>query len=569
MVRNVTVDPVALSQQAVATAPALQPQALELMIMCAAHNRQFFDDVVQLVKPEYFKQEELPLKLLLEAVYTSVQQYHGVSYQSLSSYFQHVMSSSEAGLFSDQQLDSIFRADGMGLLWWTANPDARELSDTNVNYARAVLQRFVYERTVVLPLRNALNPALHNGGVPESISDLLKAVTDQQSRITALHQVPSVNVAPAFGSPMDPPSVFRELGLPFLASALQGQRDGDCNGLLGPTGGGKTTTAIQMAVAAAKVAWEEAQISGTAPKKAVFVTYEEDAMKILPRVWSSFCQIDREVLESLTDWSTLSTQATLKDYERQLQRGEDVLSEQERYMLYSAQLQQCFVLLDFSGSEAFPDAGNGYVPEIASCLDRMGVRPYSIFIDYAGLMCDRYLESKGTVDKDASRKLLKACGDNCRKQLSERFGCTTWLLHQLKGAAGEYPPTKLIKHTDAAECRDFAVNLAVCMCLGTPDEKTGCRRLNFSKVRYRSNEVTLPVTLRPHDKLAEMCDVTRDYTVDETSRRFLTASEAHTVHGAEAASRPRAAAGIGSGLRPVGIRVDYASDGSHEGALHG
>lgn len=561
MTNRGTTDPVALSQQAVATAPALQPQALELLMMCAAHNEQLYEDMVRIVRPDYFNSAELPVRMLFEAVCASVSQYRGVTYETLQAYFAQAISEARVPMFSEAQLEEIYRPNPSGLLWWVSNPLPGEVCDTNINYARQVLTRFAYERTVIGPLRNALNPAVHAGGSPADLGELLSAVAGQQARLSSLHTLPTVSVAPEFGTPLTAPNVFRPTGVRFIDAALEGQRDGDCNGLLGPTGGGKTTLAIQMAVAAAKQAWQDSVETGLPPRKAVFVTVEESARKVLPRVWSAFFSIDRRKLESLSDWGELTTQETLGEYERRMQTGDDVLSESERYMLYREQLASCFVLLDFSGSEEYPEAGNGYVPELVSCLDRLGGQPYSVFIDYAGLWCDRYLESLGGQDKDKSRMLLKSCGDACRKNISERFGCTTWLLHQLKGAVGEYPPTKLIRHSDAEGCRDFAVNLSVCACLGLADDRTGCRRMNFSKVRYRANEETPPATLRPDDKLAVLRDVTREYTVDAGSRKFLSAAESRTVHGG--AELPRRS-GPPAGLRPAGIRTDYTEDPTEE-----
>ena len=243
----------------------------------------------------------------------------------------------------------------------------------------------------------------------------------------------------------------------------------------------------------------------------------------------------------MTDWSEFTQPGNLSQYELDFQaNNEHKLSEIERYQAYSPQLAQCLKVIDMSGSEEFPNAGNGYVPEIVSYLTRMNKNIRQVVIDYAGLLCERYMASQG-MDESGYRRLLKNCGDVCRQQISERFAATTWLLHQVKGQMGTVSPTKLIHHSDASESKDFAENMAHCLCLGVPD-KNGTRRGNFSKVRTRPNEVITPPILRitPY---ATIEDVTEIYTVNSASREFVTITEQSQIAGTEQAVQQTAQAG--------------------------
>ena len=536
-----TQDPALFAQRPQASHAEIPPQALEWMLLCMANDLQLLEEARLLVAPHHFTREA-PLRLLYQALCLSVDRFSGVTWESLTAAAAEILENEPEYGLSQTQLDILFRRGPDGLFWQVCHPDV-ELNDTNRALARDILQRFAHERTVVEPLRRVLNPAL-TPGVPTGLSDLLGAVSRQQERLAVVGRLPEVELVPEYGSELQAAQELRKTGVAFLDDRLGGQRVGDCNGLLGPTGGGKTTLAIHMAAAAVRQCWAEAAVTGTDPELVVFLTYEESGLKLRPRIWSNFFRIPRESLETMTTWENLSTQETLRAYEREMQRDQDtVLSETERYQLYGPQLASCFRLVDLSGSDEFPEAGNGYVGEVAAYLSRFDRKIHSVFIDYAGLVCSRYMESQGKNDPYYYRQLLKNFGDRCRKDISERFGCTVWAVHQLRGEAGSATPYRLMRHTDAAESRDFAVNMAVCMCLGVEDPVTGCRRLNISKCRYRANTDIPPGLLRIHDKFAMMEDATSRFVVDEASRRILSTEDARTVGGLDRAIRQQPGSG--------------------------
>lgn len=541
-------DPALLAQQAMGTQNYLEPNSIEWMLICFAQDQQLFTEARSLVAPHHFKPQEAPLRLIYEAMCISLDRYHGITYETITAVAREMLSQNQSLVLTELQQQIIFRQDGTGLIWQICNPGI-QLDDTNKQLARHLLQRFAHERTIVEPLRRVMNPGF-NQGVPENLGNFLDIIDTQRARLTTLQTIPEVAVAPEIGTPLIQSNIFRATGVSFLDGPLGGQREGDCNGIIGPTGGGKTTLAIQMAVMNAKQAWVDAQVRGTEPETVVFFSAEESALKLRPRIWSAFFNIPRTKLETMHDWSQLTQPGQLDPYEMQMQHDQEYkLSELERYQLNAPQLSQCFKLIDISGSDEFPDAGHGYIPEIVSYLARINQPIHSVYIDYAGLVCERHMQSEGQNDPHFYRRLLKNFGDNCRKQISEKFHATTWALHQSKGEAGNASPFRLMHHTDAGESKDFAVNMAVCLCLGVPDPHTGCRRLNPSKVRYRPNEDVPPMTLRIHDKFAYMEDVTRLFVADEGSRQFVSASDANSVHGTEGLERRQT-----QSAGPVGLR---------------
>jgi len=524
-------DPALLAQQPQATHARIEPAALEWMLICAAHCPQFLQEMRALVQPHHFTHEP-PLKLLYIVLCASVDRYDGVTWETLASLASQELENDPTYGFTQQQMEILYRQDENGLFYQVVNPGV-EFNSVNEALGRELLEKFVNERTVVDPLRRVMNPS-NTPGVPSEIGAFLEVISKQRDRLSTLKAIPEVDIAPEFGTQIEQASVFLKTGVDFIDTPLEGQRPGDCNGLLGPTGGGKTTLGVQMAVAAAKQAWTEAQELDEAPALSVYFSYEESGLKIRPRIWSDFFDIDRAKLETMADWGELTTQENLAPYERAMQQNQDdILSEADRYRLHHQQLKDCLKLVDMSGSDDFPNAGNGFVPEIVAYLSRYEPRRIrSVFIDYAGLVCERWMQAQG-MDESSYRNLLKTFGDRCRLEISSRFNCTTWVIHQLKGDAGNASPFKLMKHTDAAESRDFAVNMAACLCLGNADAATGCRLMNFSKVRYRPNEEAPPATLKIHSNFSRMEDVSTIYTADEMNRQFMSPSDRREVGGLE------------------------------------
>lgn len=542
-------DPALIAQRPLPTQTYLQPQAIEWLLYCCVQDAQLLRDTRGLISSHHFKPNELPLRLLYEAICISTDQYHGVTYETLAMIVSETMRQNQALAISPEQVQVLFRQDDQGMLWQACHPSMSLTDPTNRNLSRELLRRFATERTVVEPLRRVMNPGF-NQGVPANLGEFLGTISTQQARLSTLNAIPEADLAPEIGTPLVEANVFKKTGVAYIDEALGGQRVGDCNGLIGPTGGGKTTLAVHMAVASAKQAWVDASLTGTTPEVVVFVTAEESAIKIRPRIWSAFFQIPKVKLDTMTNWDALTTAGQLEPYEIQMQSAQThKLSETERYTAALPQLRTCLRVLDLSGSAEFPNAGSGYVGEIASYLSRYDFPIRSVYIDYAGIFCERHMQASG-MSEEGYRYLLKTFGDRCRLEIAAKFNCTVWVLHQLKGAVGKSKPTKLMHHTEAGESADFANNMTVCGCLGVADPFTGCRRLNWSKVRYRPAVNVPPQTLRINDTFAIMDDVTRMFTISETGQ-FLNGDDRRQIHGTAHLARQNVGPLVASGPPPA------------------
>lgn len=523
-------DPALIAQRPVATESIVTPSQLEWLFTCCAADAQFFEEASNLIQAHHFRADEVVYRIVWEGITRCYERYNGVDYMSLAYEVGGYLQRDAMVRLTPEQHYELFAQDGGFLAALTSQTD---VSAVQFELGRAHLRQFAHERSIIAPLRRMVASG-HTAGVPGDMTDMIRATSERLAMISTTQVVPLAEIAPEFGTTMAPSSVFRLTGVAWIDGPLGGQRVGDANGLIGPTGGGKTTMGIHMACEAAKQAWTEMQRDPSQQYRVVFVTAEESADKLRPRIWSNFFEMKRSELEGDIDWNGFSRQGSLKEYEVRRQHGQQhMLSEYDRYMMHAESCNKVLKVLDTSGSDKYPNAGGGFIAEIASYLARMqqeNVGFWSVFIDYAGLVVERYLQAKG-LNHDEYRTLLKTFGDRCRKEISERFQTTTWILHQLKGQEGSASPTKLQSHVGAGESRDFANNMAVCGCLGTEHKATGCRFLNWSKIRYRPGVVMPPVVLRIGDEIAEMECVTNQFVPSLAGGAFMPRAEANAVQG--------------------------------------
>jgi len=393
-----------------------------------------------------------------------------------------------------------------------------------------VLHRFLFERGVVAPLRRIMSSGFSTpGAYPEGLDGYLEDLVTQQRRMAAPDTLPTVMLAPPPGELLRPACAFVPTGLNMFDERFNGQRRGDVNGIIGVTGGAKTTLMIYMAVRAAQLSWLEGH---DRCEQVAYFTYEEPVWRLRPRFQSAAMYIPRETLEVLTDANQLAR--TPQDYERGL--APDSPSEYDRYCSNSNWLNQTVVAFDLSGSDAHPMAGQGYVPEISAILDQWAQRTgrgfRSVFVDYAGLSCDRFMAAM-SYDESKLRHLLRSFGNECKKSIAEKFNCTTWVAQQIRGDACNKNPTALLHHNDASESKSFGENMALCGCIGSADRQSGCRVLNFSKVRYKAQERVPPVTFRINERFAIIDDMTNAMVADASGSHFVNREDAERVQGRE------------------------------------
>ena len=447
--------------------------------------------------------------------------------------------------------EMLMRADEQGVVFSTF---CVRMEDIMPDYGRELVRQFLNERLVAQPLARHLRSS--GDAHVREFAALVAEASSRIARINAVRELPAAAAMPTFGAVLPPPVPRIPTGLSYVDRFCQGRRVGDCNGVLGAFGSGKTTFAINLAVTEAKNFFARSLEPGVEPELSVFMSYEEPEIKLIRRIWSNAAEIPWDTLEEMTDWSSLSTAGQLKGYEREMfsVAGANTIirGERERYEESMQWVNRHFVFLDMSGSEDFPNAGRGGVDEIASVLTRLqekrGMKVGSVTMDYAGLICRRQMAATN-VSPDQMRHHLGPLGDRIRLEIAVKFKLTAWVMHQMASDQGKKSATTPLSHMDAAEAHNFAENMALCACLGVVDKRTGCQLLNWSKIRYRKQWEHAPAVLKLDGQFCRFADVSDSYRPDTVTSTFIDPRTAQAFHGHERDDGP---IGTPVGIAPLG-----------------
>ncbi len=252
------------------------------------------------------------------------------------------------------------------------------------------------------------------------------------------------------------------LGISFWDDiSYGGGRLGDIWGILGPTGGGKTTLAVQLACAQA-----------VAQNHVVYLTYEQRVPgDIFQRMCSRFTALPRSVFKDKTfENMDPKTQHMLKD----------------TFLRFS----QYLLVKDFSGvtksedTEESEDSENaadcadfGTAEDICTMLDdefeATGIRPKILIIDWLEPMIRRIAAKTGR-DLDKAFRFLADSEISILTAYCIKRNIMCCIFHQLstdfcsRAKAATRP-----KDTDAKNYKSFAHLLDACFCLGVRDRMNG------------------------------------------------------------------------------------------------
>jgi hypothetical protein len=514
-------------------------QDLDLMFYYIMHVPQIFQEARGHLRAEYFDHGELSYALFWSVVCDLSDHYRQFDFHMVTNELNRRLSTNP--IVTEELRDALTRPDITGIVFGAMCTVPGEPPCTE--HALDLLRRFLHERTVVRPVTRLLSQG-RNGNYPRDVMQFLEAATTQARRLDGMRDIPVGGAMPEIGSPLAPPSIYIPTGLSFIDPYIKGQRPGDCNGILGCYGSGKTTLGVQLTMENAQNSWHNHLTTGEPPKLSIFMSYEEPQSKVERRLWSYAARIRRDKLESMKSWSELTTPDNLEDYERTLSGAGSagiIYSESERWDQARTWYNKTFRLFDMSGSEDFPAVGSGYVQEAAALISRVreltGMEIGTVTIDYAGLMARRYMQANN-INEEKMRYFLAGLGDMLRREIAEKNQCTVWLLHQFNGDQNKRSSTTLLHHSDAAEAKAFAENLAVCACLGTEDKLTGCRLLNFSKVRYYNDRSQSAPTLQIDGRFGCMIDVSHRFIVNPDTRSFMDPNTRNALEG-QVSDRPQ------------------------------
>lgn len=397
-----------------------------------------------------------------------------------------------------------------------------ETKSYNLNSGIPLVKQFLVERGVIGNLASTFQRLQTIGGtVDMQASTCIKELSEYTQRVSAAGariDIESVFPDADFFSRQKEIKLWSTGNIYLDAGLGGGVRPGEVNGLFGPTGAGKSTLAGTIMVDMAKEIASDCLLLDAPDAFCAYFTYEQCATELYPRIWSHALSIWEPSLSIMTGLVDPSTPGNPKPYEVELWPGQKT-SEVERWEEGRSVLGNRLVIRNMSGvpdsgdsdkiAELKRHAGRGGVQEIVQDLKRIQddfQKPVrSVVIDYAGLVCERYIGSSG--DDRQVYRAIKNITDELRHYVAGEFSCVVWLLHQMSGVANSYSPIKPLHHSDAEGCKSIANNMANCLCLGNPaicTEDNGenqCLFLNFSKTRNAArNDMRTKCPILQRDK---------------------------------------------------------------------
>jgi len=356
--------------------------------------------------------------------------------------------------------------------------------------AKEWLRSLLHDRVVTKPLLEEARRADIGGGshLPTMVKDI----------VSKLEKVDSVGISiPNTCVPKDLNEdegfTIIPTGVSFIDSRMGGgMQPGEVNVLLGPTGVGKTTLGMQLAVEGARNSYFQSKDFNQPKKQNVFLSYEISLREMQIRMMTYAAQIDKSRLEQVK-FNELSTKENLQDYERkrwkrQLMEGVDIPGEQERWALATPWLHDHMHLMDMSADQGDSNLGNGGIAEIKATLDKINNQRDQagfnvIVIDWAGMVARQHLRARGESPENLYYHELYEFVGRIRSQIAKPHDCQVWVLHQLTGQSNKRGPTARMNHADAEGCSSFAVNAWFAFCLGNKDQSTNTCLLAATKTR--------------------------------------------------------------------------------------
>ena len=286
--------------------------------------------------------------------------------------------------------------------------------------------------------------------------DILKVITRSSSEVARASSDTETTIEKPL---MDPERFLPEVTL--VPSGVHwmdhltggGHRLGTLVGMLMPTGGGKTLTAVDLVVAQAKRG-----------KYALLFLYEQPIHNDVAE--RMFCRMfdDRDI-----------------DFFRRVRPENWPREDKERWRHLAKDIGNSVLTVDFSGKNATGCNGVQDIIEVLDTLQQANTMPEFVVVDWLWPMVTRYCALHG-IPSDNYRHVAFSIIDQL-KQIAQKYNVVVVLMHQLNTAMARANPNTIPTATDAAEVKSFPNLVDICFVVGNRDKQTNVMWLCTDKNR--------------------------------------------------------------------------------------
>lgn len=327
-------------------------------------------------------------------------------------------------------------------------------------------------------------------------------------------------------------SPLRPSGMPIMDSFFNGVRGGEVYLFMGPYGSCKTLIAVNLLCQNAKMA-QLAHIQNPNGRRpiVIFATYEATTTEVRERVLTNCGMIPWKRVVELSSLDALSRGPRYRKYERKrfaARFDEDIRVpfERERADAATALLNDYAYILDMTGTADSKGSGTRGGMELVGAIKSYFARnpdcyPYLVVLDHASALVKRKLGYEDSGDSqrwDTMRHELSSLPLLLRNELAIEFNVPLWLMHQLAAAKNGRKSVLPMHHTDAADSKSIAENVAFAMQVGNLDENQHgiiwCTKHRRQPPRERK-------IIRVDGSFGRVFDISDTYTVDTRSNCIM------------------------------------------------
>lgn len=506
---------------------------VEYLLMHIVRHRGTFDLAYDQLDPDMFsKPSEMPYR----HIWRCTKEYydkHGElpNYEALSVAALEAVGEDPITCMDDKVGQGLIDAT-LDILTWIFDPE--RLDQITPSAARDILQDILISRGPEHEIRRAIQAS--SG---KSIRNLPAIVSKMQRRIEDIQSLGAVEESVSIV-----PETWDQIVVPKMATGVEwvdrimegGGEPGNCNVIIGPTGGGKTTTAMQLAVSTARLQHQIAtRRKEGEPGSVVFVSYEDDLRMLQIRANSYGAEVLKNRLRDKKPGEQLSTVGNLEPYEQAMYANDgtsasEQLGECERLEQAKPWLSKYLHPVDHHDPAK---GGRGGIPEVKAKLtalqDKTGMPIKMVVLDWAGNLVSNQLQGQdGSVDGSKMSLHLQNLVNIAKHELAAPFGCTVWIPHQLTGRVNKLSPAYFPHHSDSQWCSTFADHAWYAFVLGTKDKEHSVCQFGATKTRH--GETPAPVILKIDGAFCRMVDVSQHFQIDKITGRLSPATDANKFY---------------------------------------